>query len=57
MGSVVAYGDNMAFATGKHNSAVQLLEQSSLTGQDSEVVVLKMIQLPHVTTDLYSQLE
>ena len=38
IGSVVAYGDNMAYAGGKNkksNEAVQLLEQSSITGQDS----------------------
>jgi hypothetical protein len=38
IGSVVAYGDNMAYAGGKNkksNEAVQLLEQSSVTGQDS----------------------
>ena len=38
IGSVVAYGDNMAYATGKNkksNDLVQLLEQSSVTGQDS----------------------
>jgi hypothetical protein len=38
LGSVVAYGDNMAFAGGKNkksNDAVQVLEQSSLTAQDS----------------------
>ena len=38
IGSVVAYGDNMAYAGGKNkksNDAVQLLEQSSLTSQDS----------------------
>jgi hypothetical protein len=38
LGSVVAYGENMAYAGGKNkksNEAVQLLEQSSVTGQDS----------------------
>ena len=38
LGSVVAYGDNMAYAGGKNtksNEAIQLLEQSSITGQDS----------------------
>jgi len=38
IGSVVAYGENMAYAGGKNkksNDAVQLLEQSSITGQDS----------------------
>ena len=38
IGSVVSYGDNMAYAGGKNkksNDAVQLLEQSSITGQDS----------------------
>ena len=38
LGSVVAYGDNMAYAGGKNkksNEAIQLLEQSSLTSQDS----------------------
>ena len=38
LGSVVAYGENMAYAGGKNkksNDAVQVLEQSSLTGQDS----------------------
>ncbi len=38
IGSVVAYGDNMAYAGGKNkksNEAIQLLEQSSITGQDS----------------------
>lgn len=38
LGSVVAYGENMAYAGGKNkksNDAVQVLDQSSLTGQDS----------------------
>ena len=42
IGSVMAYSDNMAFAGGDHhgkkkksNEAVQILEQSSSTGQDS----------------------
>jgi hypothetical protein len=37
LGSVVAYGENMAYAGGKKkvNESVQLLEQSSVTGQDS----------------------
>ncbi|HKR74874.1 MAG TPA: hypothetical protein VJR94_12280 [Candidatus Nitrosocosmicus sp.] len=38
IGSVVAYGDNMAYAGGKNkksNEAVQLLEQSSATSSDS----------------------
>ena len=38
LGSVVAYGENMAYAGGKNkksNDAVQVIEQSSLTGQDS----------------------
>jgi hypothetical protein len=38
LGSVVAYGDNMAYAGGKNkksNEAIQLLEQSSVTSQDS----------------------
>lgn len=38
IGSVVAYGDNMAYAGGKNkksNDSVQLLEQLSITGQDS----------------------
>ena len=38
LGSVVAYGENLAYAGGKNkksNEAVQLLEQSSVTGQDS----------------------
>jgi hypothetical protein len=32
VGSIVSFGDNMAFATGKHNDAEQEIEQ----GQDSE---------------------
>ena len=38
IGSVVAYGENMAYAGGKSkksNEAVQIEEQSSGTGQDS----------------------
>ena len=37
LGSVVAYGENMAYAGGKKkvNESVQVLEQSSVTGQDS----------------------
>ena len=38
IGSIVTYGDNMAYAGGKNkksNDSVQLLEQSSITGQDS----------------------
>ncbi len=38
IGSVVSYGDNMAYAGGKNkksNESVQFLEQSSITGQDS----------------------
>ena len=38
IGSVVTYGDNMAYAGGKNkksNESVQLLEQSSITSQDS----------------------
>jgi hypothetical protein len=38
IGSVVAYGDNMAYAGGKNkksNEAVQLLDQSSSTSSDS----------------------
>ena len=38
LGSVVAYGDNMAYAGGKNkksNDSVQLLEQLSTTGQNS----------------------
>ena len=38
IGSVISYGDNMAHAGGKNkksNDSVQLLEQLSLTGQDS----------------------
>jgi hypothetical protein len=37
IGSVVAYGDNYAYAGGKKksNDLLQLLEQSSLTAQDS----------------------
>ncbi|MGD9675043.1 MAG: hypothetical protein AB7U98_16375 [Candidatus Nitrosocosmicus sp.] len=38
LGSVVAYGENLAYAGGKNkksNESVQLLEQSSVTGQDS----------------------
>ena len=38
IGSVVAYGDNMAYAGGKNkksNDAVQFIEQLSSTGQQS----------------------
>ena len=37
LGSVVAYGENIAYAGGKKkvNESVQVLEQSSATGQDS----------------------
>lgn len=35
VGSLVASSDYNVFATGKHNDAIQILEQSSLTGQDS----------------------
>jgi hypothetical protein len=37
IGSVIFYGDNMAYAYGKNknNDGVQLLEQLSITGQDS----------------------
>jgi hypothetical protein len=38
IGSVVAFGDNMAYAGGKNkksSEALQLLDQSSVTGQDS----------------------
>jgi hypothetical protein len=37
IGSVVAYGDNYAYAGGKKksNDLLQLLEQSSVTGQSS----------------------
>lgn len=38
IGSVVAYGDNYAYAGGKNkksNELLQLLEQSSVTGQSS----------------------
>jgi hypothetical protein len=37
IGSVVAYGDNYAYAGGKKksNELLQLLEQSSVTGQSS----------------------
>lgn len=39
IGSVVTFGDNMAYAGGKNtksNDLLQLIEQSSITGQDSE---------------------
>ncbi|MBA2267724.1 MAG: hypothetical protein M3Q77_00380 [Thermoproteota archaeon] len=38
IGSVVAFGDNMAFATGKHNEAEQGIEQEQDSEQNAQCV-------------------
>ena len=38
VGSVVAFGDNMAFATGKHNKAEQGIEQGQSNEQNAQCV-------------------
>jgi ABC-type glucose/galactose transport system permease subunit len=38
VGSVVAFGDNMAFATGKHNEAEQGIEQDQENEQNAQCV-------------------
>jgi len=38
VGSVVAFGDNMAFATGKHNKAEQGIEQGQSSEQNAQCV-------------------
>ena len=38
VGSVVAFGDNMAFATGKHNEAEQGIEQGQASEQNAQCV-------------------
>ena len=38
IGSVVAFGDNMAFATGKHNKAEQAIEQGQESEQNAQCV-------------------
>ena len=38
VGSVVAFGDNMAFATGKHNKAEQEIEQGQSNEQNGQCV-------------------
>jgi hypothetical protein len=38
VGSVVALGDNMAFATGKHNEAEQGIEQGQENEQNAQCV-------------------
>jgi hypothetical protein len=38
VGSVVAFGDNMAFATGKHNEAEQGIEQGQSNEQNAQCV-------------------
>ena len=38
VGSVVAFGDNTAFATGKHNEAEQEIEQGQSNEQNAQCV-------------------
>lgn len=38
IGSVVTFGDNMAFATGKHNNAEQEIEQDQDSEQNAQCV-------------------
>ena len=38
VGSVVTFGDNMAFATGKHNEAEQGIEQEQNSEQNAQCV-------------------
>ena len=38
VGSLVAFGDNMAFATGKHNEAEQGIEQGQASEQNAQCV-------------------
>ena len=38
IGSVVSFGDNMAFATGKHNKAEQGIEQGQANEQNAQCV-------------------
>jgi len=38
IGSVVTFGDNMAFATGKHNEAEQGIEQEQENEQNAQCV-------------------
>ena len=38
VGSVVAFGDNMAFATGKHNEAEEGIEQGQASEQNAQCV-------------------
>ena len=38
IGSVVTFGDNMAFATGKHNEAEQGIEQEQESEQNAQCV-------------------
>ena len=38
IGSVVAFGDNMAFATGKHNEAEQGIKQEQDSEQNAQCV-------------------
>ena len=38
VGSVVTFGDNMAFATGKHNEAEQGIEQEQDSEQNAQCV-------------------
>ena len=38
VGSVVSFGDNMAFATGKHNEAEQEIEQGQASEQNGQCV-------------------
>jgi len=38
IGSVVTFGDNMAFATGKHNEAEQEIEQDQDSEQNAQCV-------------------
>lgn len=38
VGSVVSFGDNMAYATGKHNEAEQGIEQGQASEQNAQCV-------------------
>lgn len=38
VGSVISFGDNMAFASGKHNEAVQEIEQGQASEQNGQCV-------------------
>ncbi|HET6589816.1 MAG TPA: hypothetical protein VFG45_06610 [Candidatus Nitrosocosmicus sp.] len=58
IGSVVTFGDNMAFATGKHNEAEQEIEQDQDNEQNGQCVSgeFTLIACNNVAPQLQDQL-